>query len=312
MSLSTNNSMSPADFKALLGDYGNNRNDNDLLNGGGGYFFWIIMIFLIMIIGGANGMNNQGPTYVPVPQNNTPSQAFYADMYAGQSVQRGFDQASIMNALGDISVGQVNGFANTQQSLCSGFGNLSSTVTNGFSQAEIAANARQMADMQQAFNAQITALQSANSLQSSLDNCCCENRAATQDLKYTVATEACNNRTALAEAFRSINDNVNNKTQMIIDKMCQSELDAERRENANLRSQIQLMQLTNTQDNQTNLINANNNANTATILAGQRTIGNEIEQYVNPTAKPAYIVQNPNGCNCQNYQGYPQACVGNF
>lgn len=84
---------------------------------------------------------------------------------------------------------------------------------------------------------------------------------------------------------------------MVIDKMCQSELDAERRENANLRSQIQLMQLTSTQDAQTNMINANSNANTASILAGQAQRASEVEQYVNPTAVPAYIVQNPNCCS---------------
>ncbi len=40
---------------------------------------------------------------------------------------------------------------------------------------------------------------------------------------------------------------------------------------------------------------------TAAIQAGQRTLANEIEQYVLPTPRPAYIVQNPN-C-CQNYGG---------
>ena len=40
---------------------------------------------------------------------------------------------------------------------------------------------------------------------------------------------------------------------------------------------------------------------TAAIQAGQRTLANEIEQYVLPTPRPAYIVQNPN-C-CPNYGG---------
>ena len=52
---------------------------------------------------------------------------------------------------------------------------------------------------------------------------------------------------------------------------------------------------------------ANNNNQTAAIQAGQRALANEIEQYVLPTAKPAYIVQNPNCCP-QNY-GYGCNCA---
>jgi len=119
------------------------------------------------------------------------------------------------------------------------------------------------------------------------------------DLKYTIATEACADRAAVTDALRAVNDNVDAKAQMIIDKMCQSELDAERRENANLRSQIQLMQLTSTQDNQTQTLLAGQNAGVASILAGQAQRAAEVEQYVNPTAVPAYIVQNPNCCTPQ-------------
>ena len=45
-------------------------------------------------------------------------------------------------------------------------------------------------------------------------NCCCENRAATSDVKYTIANEACATRAA-----NSAN------TQAILDKLCQLELD---------------------------------------------------------------------------------------
>lgn len=46
---------------------------------------------------------------------------------------------------------------------------------------------------------------------------------------------------------------------------------------------------------------ASQNAQTATIQAGQRTLANEIEQYVLPTAKPCYVVQNPNCCGQQTF-----------
>ena len=229
-------------------------------------------------------------------------------------VQRGFDQASIMGALGDLNVGQVNGFANAQQAMCSGFNGVSQAVSNGFAQSEISANARQMADMQQNFATQTALTQSLNTLQAQLAQCCCSQAANTADVKYTITTEACADRAAVTDALRAVNDNVNNKVQMVIDKMCQSELDAERRENANLRSQIQLMQLTSTQDAQTSVINANTNANTASILAGQAQRAAEVEQYVNPTAVPAYIVQNPNCCTPQYNTGCGcnTGCGSNF
>lgn len=86
-------------------------------------------------------------------------------------VQRGFDQASIMGALGDLNVGQVNGFANAQQAMCSGFNGVTQAVSNGFAQSEISANARQMADMQQNFATQTALTQSLNALQAQLAQC---------------------------------------------------------------------------------------------------------------------------------------------
>lgn len=93
----------------------------------------------------------------------------------------------------------------TITSIRDGVFGLSSQICNGFSTAEIAANGRQMADMQQNF-----ALQTGIS-----------------DLKYTIATEACTTRNA----------NTAN-TQAILDKLCQLELDGYKRENDNLRSQL--------------------------------------------------------------------------
>ena len=99
---------------------------------------------------------------------------------------------------------------------------------------EQSANARQIADMQTAFANQTAMSQGFNGVQSQLAQCCCDNRLATQDLKYTIATEACASR-----ATSTAN------TQAILDKLCQLELDtaktqiaAEQRENANLRTEL--------------------------------------------------------------------------
>jgi len=281
----TSSEMSPADIAAVTNNNGNNGMWGD------SFSWWIIILFLFAFVGngswGFGGGNNGGAVPYMMATNTN------AD------VQRGFDQASVMGALGDLNVGQVNGFANVQQAMCSGFNGVNQAVNNGFAQAEISANARQMADMQQSFASQTALTQGLNALQGQLAMIGSTQAMNSADLKYTIATEACADRAAVTDALRAVNDNVDAKAQMIIDKMCQSELDAERRENANLRSQIQLMQLTSTQENQTQTLLAGQNAGVASILAGQAQRAAEVEQYVNPTAVPAYIVQNPNCCTPQ-------------
>ena len=286
MSLVTNE-MTPADIAAVT-----NNGNNGMWSGDGAW--WIIILFLFAFVGtGGGGFGNGGYG------NNGGAVPYMMATNTNADVQRGFDQASVMGALGDLNVGQVNGFANVQQAMCSGFNGVNQAVNNGFAQAEISANARQMADMQQSFASQTALTQGLNALQAQLAMIGSTQAMNSADLKYTIATEACADRAAVTDALRAVNDNVDAKAQMILDKMCQSELDAERRENANLRSQIQLMQLTSTQDNQTQTLLAGQNAGVASILAGQAQRAAEVEQYVNPTAVPAYIVQNPNCCTPQ-------------
>ena len=321
MSVSTNNPMSPADMKAVLGN-GNNYNDG-MMGIGGNWFVWIIVLFLFAMIGGnwggnnaCNGGNGGGDRIVPVAVQAPSYASAASDAYAGGMVQRGFDQAEIMGALGDLSVGQVNGFANAQQSMCSGFGGVTAAVRNGFADAEISANSRQMATMQQGFNAQIAAMQAMNSLQQALNQCCCDNRAATADLKYTVATEACNDRAAVTDGVQNLTmqgiNNTNNVVnelrsgfQSLRDQMCQDKMDRKDDLIAQLRSELMYARGQQSQDVQTATITAGQ----ANLAVGQRNLANEIEQYINPTPKPAFIVQNPNGCNCGNYQPQPP-CSG--
>ncbi len=130
---------------------------------------------------------------------------------------------------------------------------------------------------------------SLNSLAMGLQNCCCENRSSIADLKYTVATENCADRAALNDGVRDIIANQTASTQMILDKMCQQEIDALKAQNAALNTQIQMATLRESQTAQTAQIIANNQAQTQAL-----------EQYLNPVPIPAYMVQNPNCCS-NNY-----------
>lgn len=170
---------------------------NGFGNGFGGDGWWIILLLLFACGGWGNGFGNNGGV-MPF-------------MMGTNDVQRGFDQASIMSGIGDINAG-INGI---QSSLCNGFAGVNQTVSNGFAQAEIANNARQMADMQSMYG-----------IQSALQSCCCENRASIADLKYVVATENCADRTQSLMNTRDIIENQTRNTQAILDKMCQQEIQA--------------------------------------------------------------------------------------
>ena len=180
-----------------------------------------------------------------------------------QDVQSGFDQAAVMAGLNGINTTLSNGFSNAEISRAATLANLTNQMNN-------------IAMAQQ--------------------NCCCENRAATADLKYTVAQEACADRQAVTSALYDVTTANNANTQALLnainggiqsiqDKLCQQEIDALKTQNANLQTQLNLANLRGSQD-----------AQTATILAGQAANTQAIEQYLAPVPKPAYIVQNPNCC----------------
>lgn len=91
--------------------------------------------------------------------------------YITNDVQSGFDQAAVMGGINGITSAVSNGFADVQQSLCSGFAGVNATVNNGFFNAETANNARQMANMQQAFATQTAMSQGFTNLASQLAQC---------------------------------------------------------------------------------------------------------------------------------------------
>ena len=183
-------------------------------------------------------------------------------MNTGNEVQRGFDQSAIMGGLNNIG-----------DAICSNQAVLMATL-----------NANQ--------NASTTAM---NGLAMGLQNCCCENRAATADLKYTVATEACNDRAAVNEALQAVTAQNNANTQRILDMMCQDKIDAKNEKIAELQNQLTMANLA-----------ASQNAQTAAILTDNLAQTQALEQYLAPVPRPPYVVQNPNCCGVNNY--YTSGC----
>lgn len=207
-------------------------------NGFGGDWAWIILLLLLGWgnngWGGGYGYGGGNELYPWMNQAEITSDGF-RDQMMNNNV------TSIRDGIGDIS---------TQ--LCNGFAGVNAGVANGFAQAEIAANGRQMANMNQAFAAQTAMAQGFNSLGSQFADCCCENRLGLADLKYTVATENCADRTAAAQNTRDIIDSQNRGTQAILDKLCALELDGVKgqlaqaqRENVGLQNQLNMAAMQN-------------------------------------------------------------------
>lgn len=210
--------------------------------------------------------------------------------YIANDVQNGFDQAAVMGGLNGITSAVSNGFSDVQQSLCSGFAGVNATVNNGFFNAETANNARQMANMQQAFANQTAMSQGFNALGTQIADYTCESRLASCQTNNTIQNEANATRFADANNTRDIIQSQSNGIQTIMDKLCQLELDAKNDKIADLERQLTMANLA-----------ASQNGQTAQIEAGQRGLANEIEQYIAPNPKPAYIVQSPYCCNQATY-----------
>lgn len=164
-----------------------------------------------------------------------------------------------------------------QQAVMSGIAGINASLAN----AEVS-RCNTQATLLQALNSSNSALVSdMNGLAMALQNCCCENRSSVADLKYTIATEAAASRAA-GQA----------NTQAILDKLCQQETEALKTQIVNLQTQLNMANL-----------QASQTAQTARILADNQAQTSAIEQYLNPAPIPAYVVQNPNGCNCGGYSG---------
>lgn len=218
-------------------------------NGGFGSFggdsWWIILLFILLGGGGMWGGFGGGYggmyefPWLLNGQNmiNANTNAGFRDAMVNDGIN------SVRDSIGNLSTQICGATGDIQNSLCNGFAGVNQTVSNGFAQAEIAANSRQMANMQQAFNAQTAMTAGMNSLASGLQNCCCENRAGIADLKYTVATENCADRAALSDGLRDVIANQTANTQRILDQLCADKIDAKNDEIANLRQQIAMKDL---------------------------------------------------------------------
>ncbi len=140
-----------------------------------------------------------------------------------QNTNGGFRDAMLNDGITSIR----DGIGSLSTQLCNGFNGVTAAVSGAQNALAQQLYTSQLADLERSFAAQTANTQGLSALSSQLAQCCCDNRAATQDVKYTIATEACATRSANAQ-----------NTQAILDKLCKLELDGYKRENDNLRAQL--------------------------------------------------------------------------
>ena len=211
-----------------------------------------------------------------------------------QNTNTGFDTLHLSNQIEGVRDG-VYGISNQ---ICNSTAGVTQAINSGFANAETSASARQMANMQQAFNNQTTTLQGFNSLGSQLADCCCENRLATCQTQNIIQNEANATRFADANNTRDLLTNQTANTQAILDKLCQLELDGKNTRIAELERQLTAADL-----------RASQTAQNAFIQQG---FANEVDQLYNrlnscpvPTTPvygrtPIFTCNNNNGCGCGN------------
>lgn len=267
--------------------YGNNGMGNGFLGGDG---IWAILLFALLF--GNGGWGNGGFGFGGNGFDNG-----YAWLSNGQkeimnNTNNGFDTLHLSNQIEGVRDG-VYGISNQ---LCNSTADVVSAVNNGFSNAEIANNSRQIANMQQAFNSQIATLQGFNNLGSRFDDCCCENRLANCQTQNIIQNEGNATRFADANNTRDIISNATQNTQAILDKLCQLELDGKQDRINELERQVLMKDLQASQVAQTADLRANN-----AVVANQ--LVSELRACPIP-AQPVYgnqpIFTYPNnyGCGC--------------
>ena len=132
-------------------------------------------------------------------------------------------------------------------------------------------------------------MQQLNNMAMQAQECCCENRAAIAQVRYDMATQACDTRNTVQNTTRDIIDAMNCGFRSIDQRLTAQELAAKDAKIAEQNQQLFAAQLAASQNAQT--------LDLRNYVSGQFA-------YYNPPARPAYIVQNPNCC----YTGYNQGC----
>ena len=273
--LATNNGSYPYPVYPMMngGGFGN----GGFLGGDG----WIILLLILAFSG--NWGNGNGGFFGGNNFDNGYAWLSNGQKEIMQNTNNGFDTLHLSNQL----EGTRDGIYSLSNQLCNCCADMNSTVSNGFYNAEIGANNRQMANMNQIYG-----------LSTQLADCCCENRLATANLNSTIISENCADRQLLNEIGRDIITSQTANTQRILDQLCNDKIDAKNEKITDLQRELLMKDL-----------QASQIAQNSFIAQG---FANEVDQLYNRLnncpvpSTPVYgrtpiFTCNNNGCGCGNF-----------
>lgn len=254
--------------------YGNNGGfgGNGFLGGDG----WIVLLLLLAFSG--NWGNGNGGFFGG--NNNDFAWLSNGQKEIMQNTNQGFDTLHLSNQLDTVN----SGIYSLSNQLCNCCADMQQTVSNGFYNAEISANNRQMADMNQNF-----------ALSQQLSTASADNRLGIANLNSTILSENCADRAALADGLKDVLINQTANTQRILDQLCNDKIDEKNDKIRDLERQLSMKDLQASQIAQNSFI-AQGFANEVDALY------NRLNTCPVPTT-PVYgrtpiFTCNNNGCGC--------------
>ena len=263
-------------------------------NDGNGFWF-LILFFLLCGNGWGNSFGGNGLA--------NDSAVMYPWMNQSNQIHDGFRDQMLNTSVNGIQQSITSGFGDVQNALCGGFAGVNASINGAQNAIAQQMYTNQISDLERSFAAQTAQTAGMNALQAQLAQCCCDNRAATADLKYTVASENCADRTQSMQNTRDIIDSQTRGTQAILDKLCALELDGVKGQLAQAQRENVALQ------NAVNMANmqASQTAQTAQILAGQAAeidgVYNRLKNCPVPSMPvygntPIFTCNGNGGCGC--------------
>jgi len=266
---------------AYGGGYGN----------GGGFGFgndlsWVILLLLCGWGGGWGGFGGGMGGFA------ADGAALYPWMNQAEITSDGFRDQMMNTNITSIR----DGISDISTQLCNGFAGVNAGVANGFAQAEIAANGRQMASMNQNFGIQTSLLQGFNALGSQFADCCCEQRLANCQTQNIIQNEGNATRFADANNTRDILTALNGGIQSIKDQLCADKIDAKNDEISQLRQELLYARGQASQDVQTAALRQSDATTANQLIAELRSCPIPSMPVYGQT--PIFTCNSNNGCGC--------------
>lgn len=245
--------------------------NNGCYGGYGGYGMggeWIWIILLIALLGGGLGFGGGWG-------------GGFGGGWGGMALQGMATRADINEGFALQNI--TSGIQGIQQGICDSTYALNNAITGGFNNSNMG--------VMQGFNG---VQRDMCELSHQLNDCCCENRQAIAQVRYDMATQACDTRNLIQTTTRDIIDGQNANTRAILDFLTQDKI-------SSLQAENQALKFSASQDRQNALLTTAMTAQTSQIIGA-----------INPPAVPSYQVPNPytgrwgsyghggynNGCGC--------------